>query len=248
MRCWIFVCSLLCAAPAWAQISPPGLGEAETASWVAAGLRQDLDARGRFQSLSYVGVGAISDHDLDPLRRPAIMVLNEEVYDRFAKVFQYSLALSYRRQYLYRTHERELQQELRFYGRFSHVLRRRRFKLTSTLRPELRSFYTPAFAPRDEPLQLRFRLREQLSYSLDRSERQRLIGSAEVLSSIAKTGAGWSRFDYRESRFCLYYSLAPSGSLVVVDVGYMNDLLGQGEALTDVHYLALDVTWQNPFG
>jgi hypothetical protein len=247
MRWWIVVLSLVCSAPAAAQISPPGLGEAETAEWFALGLRQDLDARRA--SMTYVGVGAVAEHQAQP-NEPAILVLNEEISDQLAEHWSYSYALSYRRQNEYFLHDSAVakQQELRMYGRLNGVLRAGRLKLTTTFRPELRTFYTVHFARAEEPLQLRLRVREQATVALDAHAVHRLIGSAEVLSSVAKGPSGWSELGYRESRFCVYYSLDREQWPVVINVGYMNDLIGSAGAVTDVHYLALDLTWENPFG
>jgi hypothetical protein len=244
MRCLLLAAVLLVSSSVRAQISPPGLGEAETATWMAAGVRQQLDAADRRESMTYVGLGAVSEH-LGVPNEPAILVVNEEISDKFAERWTYSFALSYRRQNEYApTEPVERRQELRFYGRFSNVLKTGRLKLTSTFRPELRTFYTTSFAPAAEPLQLRFRVREQLAVQLDANAVHRLIGSAEVLSSIATLGD----CAYRESRFYLCYSLDRERWPVVLNVGYMNDLIGRGSAIADVHYLAFDVTWVNPFG
>lgn len=252
-RALLVIALLLEATPVAAQLSPPGLGEAETAAWMAAGVRQDIATR--FDSVSYLGFGTISHpHDADALRKPAMVVLNEEISDQFHPHWRYSLALSYRHQCLYADEppyaraERGSRQELRVYGRLTHVFARGRFKLSDTIRPELRSFFAPGLHPyEDEPLQLRARARSQLAVALDAHAEHRVVGSAEVLASTAKERGRWTSFAYRESRFCLYYSLARSGSSLVFDLGYMNNLIGYGGKLADVHYLAFDVVWKNPF-
>jgi hypothetical protein len=231
-----------------AQISPPGLGDTNTAAWFAVGARQDLDADQRRQSMTYVGVGSVSHqgNDADPLRTPAIVVLNEEVSDRFARHWQYSLAVSYRRR-----HGTEgVEQELRSYTRFAHIAEQGRFKVTHTVRPELRTFLNTRFQPLDEALELRLRFRSQLSVALDRAREQHLIGSAELLAATTRARGlrRWTELGYRESRFCLYYALARERWPCTLHVGYMNDLIGRGSELRDVHYLALDISWNNPFG
>ncbi|WP_031289906.1 hypothetical protein, partial [Sphingobacterium sp. IITKGP-BTPF85] len=40
-----------------AQISPPGLGKAKTASWSAIGLKRQLDSTGTKEALTYLGLG-----------------------------------------------------------------------------------------------------------------------------------------------------------------------------------------------
>jgi hypothetical protein len=239
---WLVLCGVCSSASA--QISPPGLGAAQTAGWLALGARQDLDARDRRESMTYVGLGAVSDIEgADPLRRPAIVVVNQELYDQFAPQWTYSLALSYRRQNEYEEgHVALRQRELRVYGRFSHVCKRGRFKLTDTLRPEARNFFGGA----EETFQFRLRARAQLAVAVDRAGQHRVLGSAEALGALNRTPAQWSAFRYTESRFCLYYSL--DREPVAFNVGYMNNLLGRGAQLIDVHYLAFDITWKNPFG
>src|SRR6478609_6797214 len=82
-----------------AQISPPGLGVAHTAQWVALAVRQKLDSANTKQLVSYVGLGRISNpDDYNPVEKSAIFVLNQEFYNQFREHWQYSLALSYRNQ------------------------------------------------------------------------------------------------------------------------------------------------------
>ena len=40
-----------------AQLSPPGLGKAKTASWFAFGLKQTLDSAKKKESMTYIGIG-----------------------------------------------------------------------------------------------------------------------------------------------------------------------------------------------
>src|SRR5262245_2042665 len=85
-----------------AQISPPGLGETNTASWLAIGIRQSLDTASKKQSVTYVGNGTISGFGTgNPFQKQAILVINEEFYNQFQQHWQYSVAVSYRRQNQY---------------------------------------------------------------------------------------------------------------------------------------------------
>ncbi|MFT3923129.1 MAG: hypothetical protein QM778_11380 [Myxococcales bacterium] len=211
----------------------------------------------RRESMTYVGLGSISQPEgLNPYAKPAIFVLNQEIYERLQEHWVGSLALSYRRQNLYRDEppytaaELSVRHELRFYGRLSGSWQAGRLKLVSTARPELRVFFAGG-EPAAEPLQFRFRLREQAGMRLDRADVHRLVGSAEVLASISKRrgdDGAWSALEYQESRFCLYYAWHGKGRPLAFDVGYMNDLMGHGGARADAHYFALDVVWTNPFG
>jgi hypothetical protein len=239
-----------------AQLSPPGLGPAKTATWTAIGLRQDLDDRDRWESMTYVGVGTVSPlNQRNAFARPAILVLNQEFYDQFKKQWVYSFALSYRYQHRYQKsapYEAEsppTQQEFRLYGRYSHVLALHSFKLTNTFRPELRTFFGPGLGPGTEVLQFRFRLRTQLAWTIDNPGVHRLVTSAEALFAVRKErDVGWGDFAYTESRFCLYWSINSKHMPIIVDIGYMNDLVGTGSSRFDAHYVAFDMVWENPFG
>jgi hypothetical protein len=179
-------------------------------------------------------------------------VVNEELTQRVSATWWYAVAVSYRRQNEYR-HEPPFEEapptrELRPYARVSHVLTRGPLKLTHTFRPEARSFFAAHAASGDTLLQLRLRLPTQLTWSLDREQTNRIVASAELLGAVSRTHAAQrDRFDYRESRFCLYYSRRLSRAPVSIDIGYMNNLLGKGSPRS-VHYLAIDVVWENPFG
>ena len=237
------------------QISSPGLGVANTASWFAFGVRQELDTLKEWQSMSYIGIGRKSNPDnYDPLFKSAILVLNQEFYHQFHQQFQYSFALSYRRQdeYLeavpYEHETPSIQQEFRVYGRFSYILKTSRLKLASTFRQEIRKFYTPTFKNGEEDFQLRSRLRVQLTINLDAKKNHRLVVCSEQLFSISKETVpdSWTDFNYRESRFSLYYSFSPQRSPLIFSLGYMNDLVGNQKTF-DANYLAVDIVWENPF-
>lgn len=250
----LLACTWAWSSGAAAQITPPGLGEANTAYWMALGVRQDLGLRERWESMSYAGFGSISHpNNYNLFEKPAIFVLNQEIYDHFRKDLAYSFALSLRRQWLYKDElpfeedDPAARVEFRMYGRFLHTLHFGDVQIENAVRPELRTFY-----PRDageEVLQFRLRLRTKAQWAVDSAHVHRLLGSAEVLSSMEKErDMSFGNFEYRESRFCLYYSYSPANLAWVFDIGYMNNLLGSSRPLVDVHYLAIDVTWKNPFG
>lgn len=237
-----------------AQISPPGLGTTQTAFWSAVGVKQKLDTRN--SSVTYIGIGRISDPegDADPFKKQAILVLNEEIYHKINSNWQYSYALSYRRQDQYE-HERpyraetpSIQQEFRSYGRISYTAAVGEVKVKSTLRQEVKKFYTPDFGEVEDGLQLRSRFKTQATVALDGDHENSLLGSAEALFSISDDNMqGWGDYEYKESRFCLYYSYTPHTIPVVFDVGYMNDLAGHGHHLKDSNYLAVDIILENVF-
>lgn len=240
-----------------AQISPPGLGKAHSASWFAFGIRQELDTtKGKgWQSVSYVGMGRKSNpNNINLFFKPAILVINQEFYHQFHSNWQYSMALSYRRQDEYLdsepyTHDRtRIQQEFRLYGRLSYLLKTPRLKFVPTIRQEFRKYFTPDFKNPAETFQARSRFRLQLSVNLDKKKIHRLIFSSEFLFATSQkmNVAKWTNFAYKESRFSLYYSYDPLSIPFIFSFGYMHNLVGVKNPFS-VHYLAIDVVLENPF-
>ncbi|ABG60848.1 hypothetical protein CHU_3615 [Cytophaga hutchinsonii ATCC 33406] len=239
-----------------AQISPPGLGASNTASWFAFGVRQSLDSSNKIQSFSYVGIGRISGPQSEnPFKLQDIFVLNQEFYHKFHKHWQYSLAVSYRNQDEYGEGKSfnaispAHKQEIRLYGRGMYELKMHNLKFVATYRQEFRSFFDPHFEPEDSRYQLRSRFRLQAALTLDEAKVHRLTASIEALLSTTQSTVPenhWSPFTYKETRLCFYYSIDPENSSFIYSIGYMNDLIGK-EDIKSVSYIALDVIWENPF-
>lgn len=240
-----------------AQISPPGLGKAKTASWSAIGLKRQLDSTGTKEALTYLGLGTKSTpDDSHPFHKQAIFVLNHEVYHKFAKNQQYSYALSYRRQNVYDAdapyHGEGVEQEFRLYGRYAYTFRfGERWKWKNTVRQELRKFFTADFKKAEENFQLRTRLKTQVNLKLSDKNKQELAFSAEGLFAVSKMYEpkdDWSKFAYKESRLALYYMTDIPNTPLHLDVGYMNDLIkGYRQADFGVHYFAVDLIWNLPY-
>ena len=251
-RLFSFYLCFIFSVNAFAQLSPPGLGETKTAFWSAIGVKQKLDEKN--SSITYLGMGRISGTEgNDLLEHPSILVLNQEFYHTINSKWKYSYALSYRRQHDYDEGFKEkvsedINQEFRIYGRLAYTVNLGRSKWSTTLRQEVRKFYTGNFSQVPEDLQLRTRLKTQLLMPLDNDAENSIMGSAEVLFALAhdKKG-GWSGPAYKETRFCLYYCYSPDELPVTFDLGYMNDLVGYGNHIYDAGYLAVDIIIKNPF-
>lgn len=244
--------SLIICTTAMAQLSPPGMGETNTAFWSAVGVKQEI--RKKNTSITYVGFGRISGNNgNDPLDMPSIFVLNQEFYHKLNSNWKYSFAVSYRRQHDYDEGSdmqkwATIKQEFRVYGRLHYTADLGNVKWTTTLRQEARKFYTDDFAQVPDRLQFRTRAKTQLIVPLDGDGENTLAGSAEALFSITNDNdEGWGDLEYKESRFCLYYCLSPKGLHVTFDIGYMNDLIGYGSHTADANYLAMDIIVQDPF-
>ncbi len=241
----------------YGQITPPGLGRANTASWFAVGIRQELDTIPGlgWQSMTYAGIGRKSEPDNNNLLdKQAIIVLNQEFFNQFKKEWQYSLAVSYRRQDQYSSKvpyehgDPYLKQEFRVYSRLSYIFKTSRIRVIPLIRQEVRKFYTADFEEKGESLQLRSRFRLQLSVNLTADKVHKLVANSEQLFAVSKAAApgSWGSFAYKESRFSVFYSISPKKLPFIFDVGYMNNLVGSKNVF-DVHYLAFDVIIKNPF-
>lgn len=205
--------------------------------------------------MTYLGMGRISQpDDYDPYRKPSIFVINQEFYHQLPKNWHYSLAISYRRQHEYQdefpfTHqEPEIRHEFRTYGRVFYSLKTSRIKFTSAFRLEFRKFFSPAIAQSSENFQLRSRFKLQLAIHLDKQKQHCLTAGSEQLFAISKKEdpTQWTAFEYKESRFSLYYSFAPQKLPLTFSTGYMYNITGKNDPY-DVHYFAFDIVVENPF-
>ena len=238
-----------------AQVSPPGLGDVNAASWIALGLRQDLNENKTFESMTYVGYGATSDKANYALTsKPGIIVVNQEFSNDLSKNLKLSYALSYRNQKEYEFDEirekeySKTQQEFRVYGKLAYINQLGRVKLTQTARQEVRRFVDSQWKNTENPLQLRTRLKTQVAVTLDEEEQHTLTFGAESLFSTSKNNftKKWSSFNYSESRFTLFYTFRPKNTPIAVSVGYMNNLI-EKNTTHSVHYASLDLVFEDPF-
>ncbi|KMQ58492.1 hypothetical protein ACM46_22605 [Chryseobacterium angstadtii] len=241
----------------YAQISPPGLGEANTASWLAFGVKRKLDSLGKKQTLSYIALGRKSSpDDYNLVSKQAIIVLNHEMYHSFAPNQQYSYAVSYRRQPKYESsapYEKEaIEQEVRVYGRYAYTFALgKRWKLKNTIRQEFRKFFDSDFHQTEENFQLRTRIKSQLTYNVSPKNNHKLALSAESLFSTSylhDSEQKWTPFGYKEVRIAAYYMFSIPHSPFTVDIGYVDDLIRGSKSIRKggVHYLAADLIWNLP--
>lgn len=200
--------------------------------------------------MSYVGMGRISGSEsLNPISKPLIFVINQEFYKQLKNKLKFSLALSFRNQKEEIPSKNKIvnQQELRFYGRISRSFNAGKLKITPTFRQEIRKFFVPDGLEDDESFSFRSRFRVQLSFNLNSDESKKIILSDEQLFSVDKDDVtkNWTDFKYNESRFMLYYSVSPKKSPVIINIGYMNNLVG-GSHPYDASYVAFDIILKNP--
>lgn len=236
-----------------AQISSPGLGsDLNVCSWYAIGMREDLDTSANKRLLTYVGFGRESKPiDNNPVERPAIFVLNQEFYQKFKKHWQYSVALSFRRQNEfqeiapYETADPGFKNEFRLYGRYMFLHRVKRQKFAAILRQEYRRFYDPHFKSWSEDLQLRTRLKGQYVINLKSDKTHVLTFVAELLFKLShyQTPDKWSEFAYDEARLTAFYTFSPPEGTLMYSIGYMDDLTD----FKNISYITLDIVIKDPF-
>jgi len=236
-----------------AQISPPGLGETNSASWLAIGLEQDLGKENSITSTTYFGLGRMStpeNHNL--FNKQAIYVLNEELAFRFKKKWKYAFAFSYRWQNNYQStppYARDNpngRQEIRLSSRLTYLNHKHTYiDYSFSFRPELRFFYNPDFMPAPKDMQIRSRFRGKLAFNLNSLETHRLITTAELFFSTTRN-THWSRIDYQEARLCFYYAVTLPKQKLELHLGYMNNLRGKS-IINGVNHLVINIILKNPF-
>lgn len=248
---------MLFSSPSSSQIVPAGLGKTNLNSWIAFGVKQDLGNKkdGGWSSVTYAGIGRISNQNSHNLfRYSGIFILNQEFYNRFYSNWEYSLALSYRKQDIYLKEapynhaDPPFKNELRFYIRFSYLWKTNFMEITPTIRQEISKYYTPAWSDFSENLRLRTRFRLKFNIPLTPEKDHRLILFSEQLFSTSQNVSNrkWSPFEYADSRFSLYYSLSPQNTPVTFNFGYMLNWVNDSPDYTG-HYFAIDAILNNPF-
>lgn len=236
----------------FAQFTPPGLGKVNTAEWFAIGLKQDLNKKETTTSTTYFGVGRTSNpENYNPGERAAIYVINEEIKHKFATHWEYAGALSYRWQNNYKATKPfefdtpSARQEIRTYSKYSYLTTLDNLDFSFTLRPEFRFFFNPDFSIYNKKYQFRIRLRGKVKINLNKNKTQKIITTEEFLFAMNNTNY-WEEFNYTDSRFTLYYSLKLPKQKTTLNVGYMNDIIGDSFSKV-THYFAIDVTLKNLF-
>lgn len=250
--CYLII-TLFTTQSNFAQISPPGLGKANTASWVAIGAIQDLNQSKTMKSMSYIGFGSKSNPDnFSPVYKPQLLVANQEFFHQ-KKSWKYSYALSYRLQEEYSDTKPYLHsnpdkmQEFRIYSRIAYnIAINPRLKIIPTFRQEFRRFLTTGFKNNDEIAQLRTRVKLQASYNINESGSKIIAGIEQLFASGRNLNESWSKFKSNETRFSIYYSYTPEHEHFSLNIGYMNDFV-EKHSFYDVHVIAADLIFNNPF-
>ena len=234
------------------QITPPGMGETNTASWVAVGTLHHLDKSEKISLLNYLGLGSISEmSSMNPFHRVAIYVVSNELKYKFNKNWNAAIGTNYHWQNIavksdaYSSDGLTGKQEIRIFTKLSYVYNKQAIKCTVTVRPEYRSFYNPDFSSYTEVNQFRLRLKGASSIPLNAQKTQKLIVGVEFLGASSKH-LNWEAFQFKDCRMSIYYSLTFPESNIKLDIGYMNDLSSKGN-IKDASYLGLNLLFLDLF-
>ncbi|MPR34728.1 DUF2490 domain-containing protein [Salmonirosea aquatica] len=243
----------------FAQLSPPGLDGTRAVAWGAVGFSQALGKK--ITLIAYGGLGRLGDPThWAPLQKPGIGVYNQEFQYKLSTQWQASLAQSFRVQNLYSEDEPYEAEdpsqrfELRYYARLYYKRSLGKLAATYSFRPEVRTFYAPSWEAASRPLELRFRLKGQVSLPLDDHKANFIIGANEILTALDEYRSKvpldhhhtWSTYHFTEDRLALYFRHVFRQSDVTLDVGVMEQFKSGGH-FEPVSYLAFDVLFQNPF-
>ncbi|WP_461531955.1 DUF2490 domain-containing protein [Sinomicrobium sp.] len=232
-----------------AQIIPPGLGRTvDTSSWLAVGIKQDLNAEKGIVSTTYAGLGSVNGYDDDnPFGRAMIYVINQEIEHHFAERWKYSGAISYRWQnQFYDVSPYDHRQEIRLSGRYAYLVPGTFTNFAFTFRPELRLFYTPEFDPYKNKAQFRTRFAAKMTVNLSADKSKKLVTTADFLFATNKEEK-WGVWEYSESRFSVYYSHGLPQRDITFNLGYMSNPMGKDFDHVG-HYFGFDMIVKNPFG
>lgn len=251
-----FIFSALClfiALQSSSQVVPPGLGKTPLGGWYALGLQEKVSEN--WSSSSYVGFARKSDPEsINPWKQQAILILNQEFKYKFAQKWEANLALMYTTQQLYESVEPfelldpAFKQEFRLYTRLSRSFDASFVKITPTWRQEFRKYYTPDFMNYSESFQVRTRFRLKFDFPLTEDKRHKIILFSEQLFATSRMldNTKWTKFKYIDSRFSLYYSVLFPNDKVVLNLGYMNNLIGTKKPY-GAHIFAIDLQLRNLF-
>ena len=257
---WLTIFATTLVNKGTAQITPPGLDGSRVVGWVALGFTQAINSR--LALATYAGTSTQSSlGDYNPLGKPAISVINQEVSYQFTPHWQAVIAGSLRSQALY---EEEapyelknpgIRQELRTYARLFFRHQHGKINWAHSFRPEYRRFYTANWQDWTTPLQIRLRLKSQFSIPLNRNQTTQLVVANELLSVIDKRTvppaieSRWSDYRLTEDRLALFVRhLLPKPDLWV-DTGLMNQFSwdATNQKIRYTLYLSVDFIFRDPF-
>jgi len=254
---FLFFFIICLCSNSFSQIFPDAVGEAKNAFWLATGFKQDILKTNvpLLTSSTSIGIGRKSNPDnFNLFQKHQSFILKESLSVRLKPKWKMSLGLGYYKTRRYHDEapfellETPVQHEFRLSVTPTFQWTKNRFSMAANLSQEFRKYFAPKAGSINDDIQFRTRFRLLFSVNLDKEKVHKLVATSEQLFSISKdkNPEQWTDFNYRESRFCFYYSLSPKNWHVTFDLGYMYNLI-EGEKRLGVHYLAFDVVVKNLF-
>lgn len=251
-------CILLLSTPfvAIGQVIPPGLGKNPLASWMAGSISQKIDSTRNWNSSTYLGIGTISHPDNYHLfQKFGVLIVNQAFEHTFYQNWNVSTEFLYARQnqyektFPYHAADDPIRNEFRLYGRISYAWKINDFvEITPTYRHEFQKYFTHDFKNPNETFRIRSRFRLKVKFTLTKDRQHALSLFSEQLfsTSYLLQQSSFSPFQYKDSRFSIYYSFSPRTAPIVLNIGYMNNLIGI-QSPFPAHLIAVDIVWKNPF-
>lgn len=240
----------------FSQVIPPGMGKTNLINWVAGSIKTDIDTVKNWNSNSYIGIGTSSHPDnYNPFQKMKMLVVNQAFQHKFGRNWSVSVEAMYARENRYDSNapfevsSDPIKHEFRLYGRLSYTWKiGKRVELTPTYRQEFQKYFAHDFKNANETFRHRSRFRIKLGINVSTDRRHKIILFSEQLfsSSFLLSTQKWTSFQYKDSRFALYYSVKPKHTPITLNIGYMNNLIGTKKPWF-THFVALDVVWKIPY-
>ncbi len=257
----VLISCLLCivTGESIGQISPPGLDGAKVVGWAAVGFTQTVSPR--WSVTTYAGTSTQSTFANDVFwKKPAISVINQEWAYQFASHWQLVMAGSLRSQSLYEEtppyepKQPAVRREIRGYARlFFRHQQGSKLNWAHSFRPEYRRFFGPGWQEWPTPVQIRLRLKSQLSYPLNPAKTTLIIAANEVLTTIDGVNdlpnrpLKWSPYRVSEDRLSMFIRRTLHKPAVNLDAGLMHQFWWDANAqkIRYTAYLSVDLLFRD---
>lgn len=236
----------------YSQTAPSALGDIHLAKSLSVGINQDVKSNfGNWKYFSYISNSWFSKSENDGFfDKQGIFIYENEMKNKMSNQNEISFGTSYRNQNVYTQNinsDKLIKQEFRFYSRYSYNLKISKMDLSISLKQEFNKYFTENFKSYSESLRIRPRFRIKISLPIDKIANHKISLFSEQLFSTSLTNTSkWSKFQYNDSRFSIFYTYTNQKIKYNLSVGYMYNLIGIDE-FKDGNYLTLNLIFKNPF-
>lgn len=236
----------------YSQTAPSALGDIHLAKSLSVGINQDVKSNfGNWKYFSYISNSWFSKSENDGFfDKQGVFICENEMKNKMSNQNEISFGTSYRNQNVYTQNinsDKLIKQEFRFYSRYSYNLKISKMDLSISLKQEFNKYFTENFKSYSESLRIRPRFRIKISLPIDKIANHKISLFSEQLFSTSLTNTSkWSKFQYNDSRFSIFYTYTNQKIKYNLSVGYMYNLIGIDE-FKDGNYLTLNLIFKNPF-